>query len=135
MRSHTVSRSPSNPSPLPLPQAAGESMKPQSWRGFSRCDSEVLLFTHYAVSYSATPGTVACRAPQPMELPRQEYWSGLPFCSPGDLPNPGTEPSSPALQADSLPSKLPGKPLYWLKQAKWQGNTHTHTPISKKDRK
>ena len=62
-----------------------------------------------------------------MGFSRQEYWSGLPFCSPGDLPNPGTEPSSPALQADSLPSKLPGKPLYWLKQAKWQGNTHTHT--------
>ena len=41
---------------------------------------------------------------------RQEYWSGLPFPSPGDLPNPGMEPVSPALQADSLPSELPGKP-------------------------
>ena len=39
---------------------------------------------------------------------RQEYWSGLPFPSPGDLPNPGTEPRSPALQADSLPSEPPG---------------------------
>ena len=41
-----------------------------------------------------------------MGFSRQEYWSGYPFLSPGDLPNPGTEPGSPALQADSLPSKL-----------------------------
>ena len=41
---------------------------------------------------------------------RQEYWSGLPFPSPGDPPNPGIEPRSPALQADSLPSEPPGKP-------------------------
>ena len=41
----------------------------------------------------------------------QEYWSGLPFPSPGDLPDPGIEPRSPALQADSLPSEPPGKPV------------------------
>ena len=41
----------------------------------------------------------------PMEFSRQEYWSGLPFPSPGDLPNPGIEPGSPALQADALPSE------------------------------
>ena len=41
---------------------------------------------------------------------RQEYWSGLPFPSPGDLPNPGTEPGSPTLQADALPSEPPGNP-------------------------
>ena len=41
---------------------------------------------------------------------RQEFWSGLPFPSPGDLPNPGIEPGSPAVQADSLPPELPGKP-------------------------
>ena len=45
-----------------------------------------------------------------MEFLRQEYWSGLPFPSPGDLPNPGIEHGSPALQADSLPSEPPGKP-------------------------
>ena len=44
-----------------------------------------------------------------MGLSRQEYWSGLPFPSPGDLPNPGIEPRSPTLQADALPSKPPGK--------------------------
>ena len=45
-----------------------------------------------------------------MELSRPEYWSGEPFPSPGDLPNPGIEPRSPALQADSLPTEPPGKP-------------------------
>ena len=56
------------------------------------------------MSDSAIPWTVACQAPLSMELYRQEHWSGLPFPSPGDLPKPGIEPWSPALQADSLPS-------------------------------
>ena len=51
-----------------------------------------------------TPWTVAHQAPLSMEFSRQEYWSGLPFPSPGDPPNPGTEPRSPALQ-DSLPTE------------------------------
>ena len=46
-----------------------------------------------------------------MGFSRQEYWSGLPFPSPGDLPDPGIEPRPLRLQADSLPSELPGKPL------------------------
>ena len=54
----------------------------------------------------ATPWAVGHQAPLSMGFPRQEYWSGLPFPSPGDLPNPGTEPGSPALQADSLPAEL-----------------------------
>ena len=58
----------------------------------------------------ATPWTVAYQAPPSMEFSRQEYWSGLPFPSPGDLPNPGIEPRSSALQADALPSETPGKP-------------------------
>ena len=53
-----------------------------------------------------TPWTVACQAPLSMGFSKQEYWSGLPFPSPGDLPNPGTEPRSPALQVDSLPTEL-----------------------------
>ena len=61
-------------------------------------------FNH--VPFFATPWTVACQAPLSMRFPRQEYWSGLPFPSPGDLPDPGIEPSSHALQADSLPSEL-----------------------------
>ena len=50
------------------------------------------------------------QAPPSMEFSRQEYWSGLPFPSPGDLPDPGMEPRSPALQADALLSEPPGKP-------------------------
>ena len=46
-----------------------------------------------------------------MGFPRQECWSGLPFPSPGDIPNPVIKPRSPAFQADSLPSEPPGKPL------------------------
>ena len=56
--------------------------------------------------------TVAQQAPLSTGFSRQEYWSGLPFPSPGDLPNPGVEPGSPALQADSLPSEPPGMPNY-----------------------
>ena len=57
----------------------------------------------------ATTWTVAYQAPSSVGFSRQEYWSALPFLSPGDLPNPGIEPGSPTLQADALPSELPGK--------------------------
>ena len=53
-----------------------------------------------------TPWTINQQAPLSMGFSRQEYWSGLPFPSPGDLPNPGIEAGSPALQADSLPTEL-----------------------------
>ena len=56
-----------------------------------------------------TPLTIACQAPLFIEFSRPEYWSGSPAPSPGDLPDPGIEPRSPALQADSLPSEPPGK--------------------------
>ena len=55
--------------------------------------------------------TVTHQAPLSMGFSMQKYWSGLPFPSPGDLPDPGIEPKSPALQADSLSSEPPGKPL------------------------
>ena len=67
------------------------------------------------VQLFATPWTVAYQAPRSMGFFRQEYWSGLPFPSPGDLPDPGTEPrswtesGSLTLHADALPSKSPGK--------------------------
>ena len=64
------------------------------------------------VQIFATPWTVAHQAPPPMEFSRQEYWSGLPFPSPGDLPDLGIEPRSPTLQADTLPSEPPGNPSY-----------------------
>ena len=61
-----------------------------------------------------TSWTVARLAPLSIESSRQEHWSGLPFPSPGHLPDPGIEPRSPALQADSLPTELPGKSLCLL---------------------
>ena len=63
------------------------------------------------MSNSASPWTVAHQVPLSMGFSRQEYWSGLPFPSPGDLPHPGIEPGSPALQVDFLPSKPPGKSI------------------------
>ena len=60
------------------------------------------------------PWTVACQAPLSMEFPRKEYWSGLPFPAPGDLLDPGMEPTSPALQVDSLPlSHLESLEMLW----------------------
>ena len=59
----------------------------------------------------ATPWMVANQAPLSMGFSRQEYWSGLPFPSPGNLPDPGIEPGAPALQAEALPSEPPEKPL------------------------
>ena len=74
----------------------------------------------------ATPWTVAYQAPQSMEFPRREYWSVLPFPSPGDLPDWGIKPKSPAFQADSLPSRLQGSPKNWdfpsiPRQEYWSG--------------
>ena len=60
------------------------------------------------VQLFGTPWTVAYQAPPSMGFSRQECWSGLPFPSPGDLPNPGIEPGFPTLQADTLPSEPPG---------------------------
>ena len=62
------------------------------------------------MSDSATPWTVAHQVPLYMGFSRQEYWSGWPLLSPGDLPDPGIKTRSPALQANSLPSATPGKP-------------------------
>ena len=69
--------------------------------------SEVKWLSH--VRLFATPWTIAYQAPQFMEFSRQENWSGLPFPSPWDLPDPGIEPRSPTLRADTLPSEPPGK--------------------------
>ena len=62
------------------------------------------------VSDSAIPQTVACQAPLSLGFSRQEYWSVLPFLSSEDLPDPGIEPGSHELQADSLPFELQGRP-------------------------
>ena len=64
-----------------------------------------------SVQLFVTPWTVAYQAPPSMGFSRQEYRSGLPFPSPGDLPDPGIEPGSPAFQADALTSEPPGMSL------------------------
>ena len=71
---------------------------------------KVKLLSH--VQLFATLWTVAHQAPPSMGFSRQKYWSGLPFPSPGDLPNPGIEPRSLALHAKALTTELPGKPWY-----------------------
>ena len=70
--------------------------------------SEVKSLGH--VWLFVTPLTVAHQTPWFMGFSRQEYWSGVPFLSPGDLPNPGIEPQSPTVQTDALPSEPHGKP-------------------------
>ena len=72
------------------------------WKGKVKSFSPVWLF--------ATSWTTAYQAPPSLGFSRQEYWSGVPFPSPGDLPYPGIEPGSPALQTDALPPEPPGKP-------------------------
>ena len=67
--------------------------------------------TRSVVSDSLPPYGLTCQAPLSMEFFRQEYSSGYPFPSLRDLLNPRIEPGSPALQADSLPSEPPGKPM------------------------
>ena len=68
------------------------------------CESHSIVFYSFVTTWTIPS----------MEFSRPEYWSGEPFLSPGDLPNPGIEPRSPALQADSLPAEPPGKPQWNL---------------------
>ena len=90
----------------------------------------VCVYVHVYVSYTSVkvkvlatqlcptlcdPTDCSCQVPLSMEFSRQEYWSGLPFPSPGDLPDPGREARSPALQAYSLLSEPPGNPHLILK--------------------
>ena len=81
------------------------------------------------MSDSVTPWTITCQAPLSMEFSRQEYWSGLPFPSLGDLSNPEIEPRSPALQADSLPSEPAEKPQHSRKVCRF----HAHPSSSTRD--
>ena len=78
-------------------------------RVFTEVKLKVTSLSH--VRLFATPLTVAHQAPPSMGFSRQENWSGLPFPPPGDLPDPGIEPGSPALQADASLSEPPGKPI------------------------
>ena len=73
------------------------------------------LLSH--VQLFATLWTVAYQAPPSMEFSRQEYWTGLPFPSPGDLPDSGIKPRSPSLEADALTSEPPGRNSIYMKVA------------------
>ena len=84
-----------------------------NWLDLLAVQGTNLTHTHISLSHVrlfATPWTVAHQAPPSMGFSRKEYWSGLPFPPPGDLPNPGIELRSPALQAEALTSEPPGKP-------------------------
>ena len=70
---------------------------------------------------TVTPWTVACQAPLSTGFSRQEYWSGLPCPPPGDLPDSRIDPGPPALQADSLPTELSGKPLLKEQEHSFRG--------------
>ena len=80
-------------------------------------------FSRYVISDSVNLRTVSLQAPLSMGFLRQEYWSGLPFPSPGDLPDPGIEPRSPPLQADFLWTEPQGTPFHRL-EAKKRGKTY-----------
>ena len=85
--------------------------KKEGWRegeegGRDRKEGKVKVKSFSRARLFATPWTVAHQTPPSTEFSRQEYWSGLPFPSPGDLPDPGTKPGS--LQVDALPSEPPG---------------------------
>ena len=77
---------------------------------------------------SVTPWTVACQAPQSMRFPRQEYWSGLPFPSPGDLPDPGIKPvspASPALAGGFFTTEPLGSPFVTILMVKYRHLSQT----------
>ena len=87
----------------------------RNWQKEVSCENDTPLVVVWCLSpvcLFVTPWTVARQAPLSMGFPRQGYRSGLSFPSPGDLPDPGVEPVSPALQADSLPLSHQGSPIF-----------------------
>ena len=95
-------------------------------RFFTSWASKEVKWNRSVVSDSVTPWTLAYQVPPSMGFSRQEYWSGLPVPSPGDLPDPGIEPGSPTFQADALTSEPPGKPS----QEGWTGKSTKFLVIS-----
>ena len=111
------------PESVAIPFSWGSSW-PRDWLNLSLLHSRQILYhmSHQrqlvyiymlltCVWLFVTPWTVAHQAPQSLGFSRQEYWSGLPFPSPGELPDPGIEPRSPALRADALTSEPPWKQI------------------------
>ena len=96
---------------LPLLNFSPVTLQPSRWYVHTQSLSRVWLFV--------TPRSVACQAAMSMEYSRQKYWSGLPFPSPGNLPDPGIKPRSPALQADALSTEPPGNQLKEISKFGW----------------
>ena len=95
----------------PLPTVPSSWITLKKMEGTKSHHSNVKVKSLSRVRLCVTLWTVAYQTPPSMGFSRQEYWSGLPFPSPGDLPEPGIETKSPELQADALPSEPPGKPI------------------------
>ena len=91
-------------------EEAGESLEKKGRERQRDREEDVRARVLSRIQLLATAWTVACQAPLSMGFPRQEYWSGLPLPSPGDLPDPRIELESPAWLAYSLPLVPPGKP-------------------------
>ena len=111
---HTRGRGTGHPNPdpnlVPVP-SNGNPSNLRLWRSHLWKVVKVKVKSLSCVRLFGTLWAVAHQAPPSVGFSRQGYWSGLPFPSPGDLPHPGIEPRSPALQADALISEPPGKPL------------------------
>ena len=93
------------------------------------------MLTFSVMSDSANPWTIALQVPLSVGFSRQEYCNGLPFPSPGDLPDPGTVPGSPALHEDSLSSEPPGKPILSWHAALIRLRMRLHSQMWKADLK
>ena len=87
--------------------------------GVQRSDSVIHIYVYMSIFFFSILSHYTCQAPLSMGSPRQEYWSGLPFPSPQDIPDPGIKPRSPTLQVDSLPSEPPGKPYSLLQDIEY----------------
>ena len=105
-------------------------LKTMSWADMQKSkrprENEKWKWSRSVLRLFATPWNVAYQAPLSMGSSRQEYWSGLPFPSSGDLPNPGIELWSPALRADALPSEPPGKMGRYESGASTKGSAQVH---------
>ena len=114
---HGVARSRTRLSDFPsLKKSMGQQIKKESRKYFKTTTKKMQLIKSMKVKVKSlshvqlfvTPWTVTYQDPLSMGFSRQEYWSGLPFPSPGDLPDPGIKPRPPTLWADTLPSEPPG---------------------------
>ena len=119
--------------PLPVNKATSPALEAWSLTHWATREvPETESVSCSVVSDSATLWAAACQALLSMGYSRQEYWSGFPFLAPGDLPDPGIEPVSPALQADSLPlhhQGSPGKCLV-LSHQRIQNLGHVKRPLT-----